>query len=177
MWRHLVDCRVKRSGFKPRKTWMTRGTSQLKRGGEIKRKPMKRRRSKRPAHMTDRRFTAWLHTQECCAASLSECRFSIEQHHSTEDSGMGAKSHDHESASLCGWHHQAAHKLNDCFAEFDRDRMRAWLSACIGKLRALYLATEGAGEVVCTECGGVEGHSRRCSEPVQLARVIAAEVF
>jgi hypothetical protein len=108
----------------------------------LKRTQMKRSRKKRPAHLVDRAYSAWLHLQPCCVPGCNIRR--MEQHHKREGAGGAAIGHDHDSISLCYLHHVTGiHALAGPFKGWVRQQVRDFVSYHVGRLRAEYLRVGG----------------------------------
>lgn len=113
-----------------RRTPLARGSSKLARS------PMRRQRRARDASLVHRDYTAWIHRQPCCVPGCP--RRDIEQHHKREGAGMGQRSHDRESMSLCREHHAGLHGLSGFFRGWTRELVRDFVSAQIGRLHVAY---------------------------------------
>lgn len=119
---------MKRSPLPPRKSPL-RQASSLKRGGDLRRSPMKRTpRKARPAHLRDDAYRAWIATLPCCAPGCTARPPSHAHHHSlTGERGTSQKPHDRYCMPLCIPHHvPGLHSNAGPFKGWTRSQLKGW---------------------------------------------------
>jgi hypothetical protein len=138
---------MKRTGFARSKLSVSAGARNvpLARSGFLDRNtPVRafREELRRSSRVRDRSYLSWLHSQSCCAGDLvrdvlDRCGGGIEADH-VGARGLGQKSSDSESLSLCSRHHSDRHNLLGVFRGWDRERMHAFFAKHLTRLRRAY---------------------------------------
>ena len=93
--------------------------------------------------------TAWIRTLQCCAHTMSECRFGVEAHHAGAVRVKGRRPHDNTAIPMCRIHHDALHSLCGPFKGWHRPDVRKFSDPMINLYREAY-------EDTCPERGGRE---------------------
>ena len=91
----------------------------MKRGGYLKRSPMKKRKRRSRGEKDDAKYLAFVRKLPCCAPMkgwVFECEGPVEAHHLT-GAGVGQKADDHDTMPLCRRHHRDLHEFTGPFAK------------------------------------------------------------
>lgn len=145
---------MKRGGFlrrhtplKARKPWpsLDHARTTLKVKSPLKRsKPMRRKRARRIAKMTDRdrRYVTWIHTERCCGGGAIVDHVcgpgDVQQSHIRDHTGLGLKSSPTESVPMCKALHEDWEQRKGVFAGWSQEERVTWFRAMISVYNALF---------------------------------------
>ena len=95
-----------------------------------------RKRSTYKRRERDIPYMLWVKSLPCVASLLpmGPCGGVVEADHAGRR-GLGMKCDDRETIPICTEHHRQRTDFSGAFKTWDRDRMRAWLGACLDLVR------------------------------------------